>query len=373
MKRVLSVFGTRPEAIKMAPVVLELARRGDVFESRVCVTGQHREMLDPVLRFFGIRPDHDLDILDPGQTLGGITSKVLAGLDPVLASFQPDEVLVHGDTTTALAASLAAYYRRIPVAHVEAGLRTGDRYAPWPEEMNRHVADVLAARHFAPTEGARKNLLAEGTDPARILVTGNTVIDAMNLVVEKFAHDAGLEASIARGFPFLEPRKRLLLVTGHRRESFGAGLAGICEALKTLAGRHPDVQIVYPVHLNPNVREPVHRLLGGVRGIHLVEPQDYAPFVYLMRRAHHVLTDSGGIQEEAPTFGKPVLVMRNVTERPEAVEAGTAKLVGTDARRIVAEATKLLTDRAAYDRMAKAKSPFGDGTAAVRIVDALEG
>jgi UDP-N-acetylglucosamine 2-epimerase (non-hydrolysing) len=369
--RVLSVFGTRPEAIKMAPVVLRLAAHPG-FEAKVCVTAQHRSMLDSVLEDFAIRPDFDLDVMRERQTLCGIAARVLDGLQGVLESFRPERVLVHGDTTTTLAASLAAFYNRIPVGHVEAGLRTGNLEAPWPEEANRKVTAVVTDLHFAPTERARRALLAEGVAPEKIRVTGNTVIDALLLAREKLRSDARLAQRLAERFAFLDPSRRLVLVTGHRRESFGRGFENICRALAELARRHPDIEILYPVHLNPNVREPVFRILGGLPSVHLIEPLEYLPFVHLMDRAYLIVTDSGGIQEEAPSLGKPVLVMREVTERPEAVEAGTVRLVGTDFARIVEETSRLLTDPAAYRRMATAINPYGDGRAAERIERALE-
>ena len=364
--RILSVFGTRPEAIKMAPVVQALAEAGGL-EQRVCVTAQHRDMLDQVLELFHIRPDYDLDIMQHGQDLTHITGAVLSGLGPVLDEFKPDRVLVHGDTTTTFAAALAAFYRKIPVGHVEAGLRTGDIYAPWPEEMSRKLTDAIADRFYAPTETARRNLLREGIDDARITVTGNTVIDALMHVVGRLRDDGAVRQQIAARFPFLDEGRRLILVTGHRRENFGAGFENICQALARL-GRRADVQIVYPVHLNPNVQEPVNRLLGEAPGVHLIDPVEYLPFVYLMDRAHVIVTDSGGIQEEAPSLGKPVLVMRTRTERPEAVEAGTVKLVGTDADTIVGECQHLLDDGAAYAAMSRAHNPYGDGQAGRRIV-----
>ncbi len=369
--RVLSVFGTRPEAIKMAPVVLRLAAHPG-FEAKVCVTAQHRRMLDSVLETFAIRPDFDLDVMRERQSLCGIAARVLDGLEPVLARFRPDRVLVHGDTTTTLAAALAAFYHKIPVGHVEAGLRTGDLFAPWPEEANRKLTAVVTDLHFAPTERARRALLAEGVPAERILVTGNTVIDALFLARAKLAASPTLSRALAERFAFLSADRRLVLVTGHRRESFGTGFENICRALAELARRNPDVEILYPVHLNPNVREPVFRILGGLPSIHLIEPVDYLPFVHLMDRAHLVITDSGGIQEEAPSLGKPVLVLREVTERPEAIEAGTVRLVGTDPARILDESERLLRDPAAYRRMANAVNPYGDGRAAERIVAALE-
>jgi UDP-N-acetylglucosamine 2-epimerase (non-hydrolysing) len=360
--RVLSVFGTRPEAIKMAPVVRALAAAEDI-DGRVCVTAQHREMLDQVLDLFAIVPEYDLNLMRPGQGLEDITAGVLHTLSPVLAEFKPQLVLVHGDTGTTLAASLAAYYKKIPVGHVEAGLRTGNIWSPWPEEINRKVAGAIATLHFAPTEKSKANLLAEGVPSGAIEVTGNTVIDALLDVVAMLEKDS---AAFDRQFA-LDASKRLILVTGHRRESFGDGFQRICEALATLAAR-PDVEIVYPVHLNPNVKGPVEEKLSGLANVHLIAPQDYLPFVYLMSRADIILTDSGGVQEEAPSLGKPVLVMRETTERPEAVEAGTVKLVGTDAALIVSEVSHLLDDRAAYEAMAFAHNPYGDGQAVDRIL-----
>ena len=364
--RILSVFGTRPEAIKMAPVVKALDMVPGI-EARVCVTAQHRQMLDQVLDLFDIRPDYDLDIMEANQNLTQITSRVLSGLDEILEDLRPCRVLVHGDTTTTFAASLAAYYRRIPVAHVEAGLRTGDIYAPFPEEMNRKLTDAISDILFAPTEKARDNLLHVGIPAERIFVTGNTVIDALFHVTSMLRDDDEVLRTARDLFPYLDGERRLILVTGHRRESFGAGFERICEALARLAERS-DVQIVYPVHLNPNVREPVERVLGGRDNIHLIEPLDYLPFVFLMESAYLIITDSGGIQEEAPSLGKPVLVMRSVTERPEAVQAGTVKLVGTDVKAIVGESERLLDDQQAYAEMSRAHNPYGDGKASQRIV-----
>ncbi len=371
MKKILSVFGTRPEAIKMAPLVSALARAQGI-ESRVCVTGQHRAMLDSVLELFEIHPDYDLDIMGANQGLDHITTAVLQGVARVIADFKPDHVLVHGDTSTAFAAALAAFYAKVPVGHVEAGLRTGDIYAPFPEEMNRRLVDNIAETFFAPTASSRDALLGEGKDSSKILVTGNTVIDALLVMVERLKKSPRLEATIAGAFPFLDPSKKLILVTGHRRENFGDGFERICDALATLAER-PDVQVVYPVHLNPNVQEPVRRRLAHRPNIHLILPQDYLPFVYLMTRAHLIVTDSGGIQEEAPALGKPVLVMRDVTERPEAVAAGTVRLVGTDPARIVREANTLLDDEDGYRRMGRAINPYGDGHACARIVSHYSG
>lgn len=372
MKKILSVFGTRPEAIKMAPLVTRLAELFDRFESRVCVTAQHRQMLDQVLDLFAIPPDYDLDIMQPGQNLTDVTCNVLQGMVPVFADFQPDIVLVHGDTTTTMAASLAAYYQKIAVGHVEAGLRTGNIYSPWPEEMNRRLAGAITRYHFAPTDRARQNLLMEGVDRKSIIVTGNTVIDALLAVVHKVQSDKNVQTEMAERFSFLSNEKRLVLVTGHRRENFGAGFEQICMALKELAESHDDIEVLYPVHLNPNVQEPVKRILGALNSIHLIEPVDYLPFVYLMNRSYMIITDSGGVQEEAPSLGKPVLVMRDTTERPEAVDAGTVILVGTDRQRIVSEASRLLHDVGAYNSMSHAHNPYGDGKAVERIVNFLE-
>lgn len=366
--RVLSVFGTRPEAIKMAPVVRSLAAATGI-EARVCVTAQHREMLDQVLALFDIRPDYDLDIMKPGQGLSDITTSILLGLKPVLEDFNPDLVLVHGDTTTTLAASLAAYYQQIAVGHVEAGLRTGNIYSPWPEEINRKVTGAISTLHFAPTERAKQCLLAENVEADRVFVTGNTVIDALLDVVPRLHQDEARVAGWDEDFG-LDPDKRLILVTGHRRESFGDGFQRICDALALIAER-PDVQIVYPVHLNPQVKGPVETRLGRFGNVRLLSPQDYLPFVYLMSKAEIILTDSGGVQEEAPSLGKPVLVLRDTTERPEAVDAGTVRLVGTDSTLIAAEACRLLDDRAAYDAMSFSHNPYGDGQAAARITDII--
>lgn len=369
-KKVMMVFGTRPEAIKMAPLVTELKRR-DELEIIVVVTAQHRQMLDQVLDLFGIVPDEDLDLMSAGQTLPELTSRILQGVGEVIARHRPDRLLVHGDTTTTFATSLAAFYQRVPVGHVEAGLRTGNLYSPWPEEANRRLAGVLSDLHFAPTEKAAANLRAEQVAADTIHVTGNTVIDALLATAKRIDTDASLQASLASRFPFLDASKRLVLVTGHRRENFGEGFEQICLALARLAERQ-DVQVVYPVHLNPMVQEPVNRLLGHLPGVHLIPPQDYLPFIYLMRQAYLIITDSGGIQEEAPSLGKPVLVMRDTTERPEAVAAGTVRLVGTDATRIVAEASRLLDSKTDYQRMAQANNPFGDGQASRRIANLLQ-
>ncbi|WP_375740575.1 non-hydrolyzing UDP-N-acetylglucosamine 2-epimerase [Pseudomonas boanensis] len=368
--KTLCVFGTRPEAIKMAPLALALAA-DENFDAKVCVTGQHREMLDQVLGLFGIEPDFDLNIMKPGQDLTDVTTAILQGMKGIFTAYKPDVVLVHGDTATTFAASLAAYYQQIPVAHVEAGLRTGNIYSPWPEEANRKLTGALANLHFAPTNTSRDNLLREGLDPKAIIVTGNTVIDALLDVVARLDKDQALYAEAAKPFEFLNLNRKIVLVTGHRRESFGGGFERICQALMEVAQQHPEVDIVYPVHLNPNVREPVNRLLTGIPNVHLIEPLDYLPFVYLMSRSHIILTDSGGIQEEAPSLGKPVLVMRDTTERPEAVAAGTVKLVGTDTANIVRELNALLTDTNAYRAMSYAHNPYGDGEACKRILNAL--
>ncbi len=368
--KILLVFGTRPEAIKMAPLVRSLRESG-LWEVKVCVTAQHRQMLDQVLTLFGIVPDFDLDLMKPGQDLTGITSSVLTGMRDVLSQWRPDLMFVHGDTTTAMAAGLAAFYAKIPVAHVEAGLRTNNIHSPWPEEMNRRMVGRIASLHFAPTEIARTNLLTEGCEDKSIFVTGNTVIDALLSVAGRINADMALNQELRERFTFLREDKRLILVTGHRRENFGRGFEDICKALREIAGRD-DVEIVYPVHLNPNVQEPVNRLLDGFGNIHLIEPQDYLPFVYLMNRAYLLLTDSGGIQEEAPSLGKPVLVMRDTTERPEAVLAGTVKLVGTDAVCIVSETIRLLTDMKSYQCMSHAHNPYGDGLASSRICKIIQ-
>lgn len=368
--KVLTVFGTRPEAIKMAPLVNHLQSVPGI-ESRVCVTAQHRQMLDQVLELFEITPDHDLDLMRPGQDLYSITSDILLALKPVYEAEQPDVVLVHGDTTTTFAATLSAFYQRIPVGHVEAGLRTGNLLSPWPEEANRRLTGALARLHFAPTAKSRDNLLRENVPEDRIVVTGNTVIDALLQVRTKLERSTELNASLAAQFPFMRDGARLLLITGHRRENFGDGFERICQAIAQLARRYPDLDLVYPVHLNPNVREPVGRLLSGIANVHLIDPLDYLPFVYLMTRSTVILTDSGGIQEEAPSLGKPVLVMRDTTERPEAIEAGTARLAGTDVESIVGGVSLLLDDAAEYQRMSIAHNPYGDGHACERIAKTL--
>jgi UDP-N-acetylglucosamine 2-epimerase (non-hydrolysing) len=364
--KILFVFGTRPEAIKLCPVLLNF-RRSEYFQVRVCVTAQHRSMLDQVLAAFEVTPDYDLDLMQPGQTLAQITARILAALEPVIKEERPDMLIVQGDTTTTLAGALAAFYQHVPVGHVEAGLRTGDLAQPFPEEMNRVVTTRLAALHCAPTETAKSSLLAEGICPRRISVTGNSGIDAV-----LYMRDALVAGRLPGGtWRHLDPTKKLIVVTAHRRESFGEGFAHICEALARLA-RRADIQLVYPVHRNPNVMDPVYGQLGGLANVFLVEPSDYVPFVDLMRRAYLLITDSGGIQEEGPSLGKPILVMREKTERPEAVTAGTVKLVGTDADRIVREAERLLDDEAEYSRMARIHNPYGDGRASDRIRQAVE-
>ena len=371
--KILIVFGTRPEAIKMAPVVKGFQAAAPHCKTVVCVTAQHREMLDQVLKLFDIVPEHDLNIMKPGQDLFDITGNILAGLKGVLATEKPDLVLVHGDTTTTLAASLAAYYSGVPVGHVEAGLRTGNKRAPFPEEINRKLTGAIADLHFAPTEAARANLLREGVDPSTIHVTGNTVIDALLSVVPKLQNDAQLKADLDAKFAFLDASKKLILVTGHRRENFGEGFENICNALADIAASAPDVEVLYPVHLNPNVRKPVADILAArkLANVHLIDPVDYLPFVYLMNRAHIIITDSGGVQEEAPSLGKPVLVMRDTTERPEAVEAGTVKLVGTSRAAIVKETLNLLQNPQDYARMSQAHNPYGDGQAVGRIIEVV--
>ena len=375
------VFGTRPEAIKMAPLVTEFRKHPEAFRTVVCVTGQHREMLDQVLDFFHIRPEYDLDIMQRGQDLYDVTSKVLLGMREVLDREKPDAVLVHGDTTTSLAAALAAFYKSIPVGHVEAGLRTYNMYSPWPEEMNRQLSDRICTWHFAPTGLSRRNLLQEAIDPAHIYVTGNTVIDALHLVTGKIHSDPAMDGAMKKtlegaGYPASRldgTGRRLVLVTGHRRENFGEGFRNICLAIKELSDRYPQVDFVYPMHLNPNVRGPIREIFGTESGDNLffIEPLEYLPFVYLMGKSYLVLTDSGGIQEEAPGLGKPVLVMRDTTERPEAVEAGTVLLVGTGRGKIVKETSRLLDDPEHYAAMSAAVNPYGDGFAARRIVEAL--
>lgn len=381
MKKILLVFGTRPEAIKMAPLVKELQSQPEVFETVVAVTGQHREMLDQVLRIFEIVPNYDLAIMKAGQDLYDITARVLTGMRDILKEVKPDIVLVHGDTTTSTATALAAFYQQIPVGHIEAGLRTHDIYSPWPEEMNRQITGRITTFHFAPTPLSKCNLLKEGIKEDSIFVTGNTVIDALQQVTMKISATPESESDILKTLAGQKIEKslidswskerRLVLITGHRRENFGEGFLNICHAIKQLADQYPDVDFVYPVHLNPNVLKPVNEILGkgndGLRNVHLIEPLDYLPFVYMMGKSYLVLTDSGGIQEEAPGLGKPVLVMRDTTERPEAVEAGTVLLVGTDKTSIIRETARLLDDRQHYSSMAQASNPYGDGQACKRI------
>lgn len=370
MIKTLCVFGTRPEAIKMAPLAIML-RNDPRFDAKVCVTGQHRQMLDGVMSFFDITPEYDLNVMEPGQTLNSISCSILAGLADVLADFRPDIVIVHGDTTTSFVAALASFYEGIQVAHVEAGLRTGDIKSPWPEEANRKLTATVTSLHFAPTELSQRNLLAENVSPATIEITGNTVIDALLSSVSRIKEDDFIFSMLAKQFSYLDPNKRLILVTGHRRESFGEGFERICLALRKISVENSDVQIIYPVHLNPNVKEPVQRNLSNLENVFLIDPLDYLPFVYLMNRSHFLITDSGGVQEEAPSLGKPVLVMRDNTERPEAVDAGTVLLVGTSVERISTAVQNLLDDTAVYDNMSKAHNPYGDGKASERIVAAI--
>ena len=374
MRKILLVFGTRPEAIKMAPLALELKKSAHL-KVKICVTAQHREMLDQVMTSFGLKADYDLDLMRAGQNLNSITSDVVMELKPVLHDFKPDLVLVHGDTTTTMAASLAAYYEQIPVGHVEAGLRTHNIYSPWPEEINRQLTGRIASYHFAPTEEAAMNLMKEGVDREKIYVTGNTVIDALLFKVEKIRNDLelnqGCHQAIYKSGYDLDTAGKFILVTGHRRENFGQGFENICLALKDLAKRNPNIDFVYPVHLNPNVKKPVEQLLTGVSNIHLIAPQDYEPFIYLMDNCLLIMSDSGGIQEEAPSLGKPVLVMRDTTERPEAVKAGTVKLVGTELKTLVKETQQLIDDPKLYEKMSRAHNPYGDGTASKRILDII--
>lgn len=376
MKKILLVFGTRPEAIKMAPLVKAFEKELSI-ESKVCVTAQHREMLDQVLELFDIKPDYDLNLMKPGQDLYDITSNVLLGMKDVLSEFKPDVILVHGDTTTTSAASLAAFYQQIKVGHVEAGLRTGNIYSPFPEEINRLMCSVISSYHFAPTTTSKDNLLRENKDPKNIIVTGNTVIDALFLALDKIKNDKDLESKIKNQISNLnyeiKDDKKIILVTGHRRENHGQGFINICEALKTIAINNPDIDIVYPVHLNPNVQKPVKEILSNISNVHLIEPLQYEQFIYLMDKSYFIITDSGGVQEEAPSLSKPVLVMRDTTERPEAVEARTVKLVGTDRETIIKEAQKLLDDKNEYEKMSKAHNPYGDGKACERIVEFIKG
>ena len=383
MKKIMLVFGTRPEAIKMCPLVKEFLKHPEVFRTIVCVTGQHREMLDQVLHLFEIKPDYDLNIMKQGQDLYDVTARVLTGMRDVLKEAQPDVVLVHGDTTTSTAAALAAFYQQIPVGHVEAGLRTHNIYSPWPEEMNRQITGRIATYHFAPTLLSKQNLLKENVNPNRILVTGNTVIDALHQVVRKIKTDKDLDAELEQtlkhcGYDVsrLQSGRRLVLITGHRRENFGEGFISMCTAIKDLTQKYPTVDFVYPMHLNPNVRKPIHEVFGedlsGLSNMFFIEPLEYLSFVYLMEKSSIVLTDSGGIQEEAPGLGKPVLVMRDTTERPEALEAGTVKLVGTDYNKIMYEVSELLDNEEAYEKMSRAVNPYGDGVACRRIINYLK-
>ena len=375
MKKILIVFGTRPEAIKMAPLVKSL-KKESFLTTKVCVTAQHREMLDQVLELFEIVPDYDLNLMKPGQDLYDITSNVLLRMQGVLDDFKPDVVLVHGDTTTTFAASLSAFYQQIKIGHVEAGLRTGDLMSPWPEEANRQITGVLANYHFAPTSTSQNNLLKENKDINSVIITGNTVIDALFLALDKIKNSPKIQHKIHHRLSTmnykLQNDKKIILVTGHRRENFGQGFINICESLKTIAVNNPDIDIVYPVHLNPNVQKPVKEILSDIPNIYLIEPLQYEQFIYMMDRSYFIITDSGGVQEEAPSLGKPVLVMRDTTERPEAVDAGTVKLVGTDKEKIITEAQKLIEDKIAYEKMSKAHNPYGDGKAAQKIVDFLK-
>lgn len=375
MKRILLVFGTRPEAIKMAPLIKEFQKSKDRFEVKVCVTAQHRQMLDQVLDIFDINPEYDLNIMSPGQDLYDITSKVLLGMRNILEEFEPDIVVVHGDTTTSMAAGISAFYHHTKIAHVEAGLRTHNLQSPWPEEMNRQITDRICDYYFAPTEQSRQNLILEGISEEKIFVVGNTIVDALLNVLGMIESDPKMEAQLKQTLMdggYRITSRPYILVTGHRRENFGDGFLNICKALKEIAIHHPDIDIVYPVHLNPNVQEPVYELLSDIRNIYLIRPLEYLPFVVLMSNSHFILTDSGGIQEEAPSLGKPVLVMRDTTERPEAVTAGTVELVGTDTIRIVESCTSLLNDQDYYNRMSEAHNPYGDGNACKKIIDIIQ-
>jgi UDP-N-acetylglucosamine 2-epimerase (non-hydrolysing) len=374
-KKILIVFGTRPEAIKMCPLVLAFKKQEEKFDTKICVTAQHREMLDQVLNIFDVKPDFDLNIMQKGQDLYDITSKVLLSMRDILKEVKPDIVFVHGDTTTSSSTAIAAFYQQIAVAHVEAGLRTYDIYSPWPEEINRQITSRIASYHFAPTIRAKENLIKENISEDKIFVTGNTVIDALHFVLNKIQRNPDIEINLMEnlkknGFT-PDKQRKIILVTGHRRENFGEGFINICEALKTIALTHPEIDIVYPVHLNPNVQQPVNSILSNISNIYLIKPLEYVPFVYLMSHSYLVLTDSGGIQEEAPSLGKPVLVMRNTTERPEAVEAGTVLLVGTDKEAIVESTNELLTNKLLYEKMSKAHNPYGDGLACGRIINSL--
>ena len=365
--KVLSIFGTRPEAIKMAPLAVNLNRNSQI-NSIVCVTGQHREMLDQVLDLFEITPDYDLNVMKKNQSLSEVTSRIITNLSPILEEVKPDLILVHGDTTTTFSAALSGFYHQVSVGHVEAGLRTGNIFSPWPEEANRKLVSCVTEMHFAPTKQAMVNLKQENIDESKIIVTGNTVIDALVMIKEKIESDSVLQDSLSKNFPFIQEGKRIVLVTGHRRENFGQGFENICESLKSLALKNKDVNFVYPVHLNPRVREPVNQLLSNIDNIHLIEPQGYLEFVYLMINSYIILTDSGGIQEEAPALGKPVVVMRDTTERPEAVSAGTVVLVGTDKKKIIDTIDILLNDESKYRKMSMSHNPYGDGTASQKII-----
>ncbi len=377
MKKILIVFGTRPEAIKMAPVVKEFEKDKENFNTKVCVTAQHREMLDQVLDIFEITPDYDLNIMKAGQDLNDISARVLIELRPVLKEFKPDVVLVHGDTTTSSMAALASFYEQIPVGHVEAGLRTHNIYSPWPEEMNRQITGRIATYHFAPTDLSQQNLLNENIKAENIIVTGNTVIDALYLALNKIKGNIELKEKLEKqiidfGYPNLNEltsgKRKMLLITGHRRENFGDGFINMCEAMKEIAISNPDFDLVYPVHLNPNVQKPVNEILSGIHNVFLIQPLEYLLFIYLMEKSYLVLTDSGGIQEEAPSLGKPVLVMRDTTERPEAVDAGTVELVGTDMSKIIEKVNELIKNSKFYEKMSKAHNPYGDGKASERII-----
>lgn len=376
MKKILLVFGTRPEAIKMAPLVLAFQKHTQELEMKVCVTAQHREMLDQVLEIFNITPDFDLNIMKPGQDLYDVTSNILLGMKKVLTEYQPNLVLVHGDTTTTIATAMSAFYQKIPVGHVEAGLRTGDIYSPWPEEANRKLTGTLTKFHFAPTQTSKDNLLKENIDNDDIYITGNTVIDALLWVLDKIDNTSTLKSELSQKiksqFSGLEDGKKFVLITGHRRENFGQGFLDMCSAIKTLAQKHQNVNFVYPVHLNPNVQKPVLELLSGIDNVYLISPLDYEPFVYLMSQSYLILTDSGGIQEEAPSLGKPVLVMRETTERPEAIDAGTVKLVGTNPNNIINAVSELLEDASAYNQMSRSHNPYGDGKACEKIINTIK-
>ena len=369
-KKILAIFGTRPEAIKLSLLIKALIKDNQ-FDIKVCVTAQHRSMLDDVLDLFEIKPDYDLNVMQAGSSLNDTAAKILSGLNNILETFNPNIVMVQGDTTTVAIAALASYYKQIPIAHVEAGLRTGNIYSPWPEEGNRKMTTTITKYHFAPTSSAQNNLLKENIDPSSIFITGNTVIDSLFWVQNKIKNDIALRNKLEKEFSFIDPTKRIILVTGHRRESFGEGFERICKALLEIANKNKDVQIIYPVHLNPNVKEPVNKLLKEVKNISLIEPQNYIKFNYLMSKSYIILTDSGGIQEEAPSLGKPVLVMRDVTERPEAVEAGTVKLVGTDINKIINSVSELLNNKNEYKKMSLSHNPYGDGKACGRIVEIL--